>query len=48
MEARISVQQDIKLTSGSVIVETNNGLIDASVETGLQIIEQMFKNIQGD
>ena len=48
LDARISVQHDIKLSRGSVIVETNNGLIDASIETGLQIIEQMFKSIQGE
>ena len=48
IEAKISVQQDIKLSMGSVIVETNNGLVDASIDTGLQIIEEMFKTIQGD
>ena len=48
LDARITVQHDMKLSRGSVIVETNNGLIDASIETGLQIIEQMFKSIQGE
>ena len=48
MDARVSVQQDIKLTSGSVVVETSNGLVDASIDTGLQIIEEMFKTLQGD
>ena len=48
MEAKVSVQQDIKLSKGSVVVETNNGLIDASIDTGLQIIEEMFKTMQGD
>ena len=47
-EARVTVQQDIKLTSGSVIVETTNGLVDASIDTGLQIIEEMFKTLQGE
>ena len=39
-----------KLSDGEMsgVVETNNGLIDASIETGLQIIEQMFKSIQGE
>ena len=48
VEAKVTVQQDIKLTMGSVIVETNNGLVDASIDTGLQIIEEMFKTIQGE
>ena len=47
-EAKVTVQQDIALTSGSVVVETTNGLVDASIETGLQIIEEMFKTLQGD
>ena len=46
MEAKVSIQQDMKLSRGSVIIETNNGLIDASITTGLQIIEEMFKTIQ--
>ena len=48
IEAKVTVQQDMTLSKGSVIVETNNGLVDASVETGIQIIEQMFKNMQGE
>ena len=48
IEAKVTVQQDMTLSKGSVIVETNNGLVDASIDTGLQIIEQMFKNIQGE
>ncbi len=48
MEARATIQHDIKLKRGSVIVETNNGLIDASIDTGLQIIEEMFKTMQGE
>lgn len=48
MEAKVTIQQDVKLLKGSVIVETSNGLIDASINTGLQIIEEMFKTLQGD
>lgn len=48
VEARVSVQQDSNLVKGSVIVETSNGLIDASINTGLQIIEELFKNMQGE
>ncbi len=48
IEAKVTVQQDMTLSKGSVIVETNNGLIDASIDTGLQIIENMFKSMQGE
>ena len=48
IEARVSIQQDSTLIKGSVIVETSNGLIDASINTGLQIIEELFKNMQGE
>lgn len=48
IESKITIQQDIKLTKGSVVIETNNGLIDASIDTGIQIIEQLFKNMQGE
>jgi len=48
IEAKVTVQQDMTLIQGSVVIETNNGLIDASITTGLQVVEQMFKNMQGD
>ena len=42
-EAKISVVPDNDVKNGGVIVETSNGLIDASIETQLTIIEKALK-----
>lgn len=42
-EAKISVVPDNDIKDGGVIVETSNGLIDASIETQLAIIEKALK-----
>ena len=42
-EATISVIPDKEIKDGGVIVETSNGIIDASIETQIKIIEQVFK-----
>ena len=42
-EAKISVIGDSSISAGGVIVVTSNGLIDASIETQLAIIEKAFK-----
>ena len=42
-EAKISVIPDNDIKDGGVIVETSNGLIDASIETQLTIIEKALK-----
>lgn len=39
-EAKISVVPDATIKEGGVIIETSNGLIDASIETQLAIIEK--------
>lgn len=39
-EAKISVIPDATIKEGGVIIETSNGLIDASIETQLAIIEK--------
>ena len=39
-EAKIMVVPDVNITEGGVIVETSNGIIDASVKTQLAIIEK--------
>ena len=39
-EAKISVIPDASIKEGGVIIETSNGLIDASIETQLAIIEK--------
>ncbi|MBQ9246538.1 hypothetical protein IJ182_09760, partial [bacterium] len=41
-EAAISVIPDKEVKDGGVIVETSNGIIDASIETQLAIIEKVF------
>lgn len=42
-EAKISVVPDNEIKDGGVVVETSNGLIDASIETQLAIIEKALK-----
>ena len=42
-EAKISVIPDNEIKEGGVIVETSNGLIDATLETQLSIIEKALK-----
>lgn len=45
LDAKILVKQDKTLTQGSVIVETSNGIVDATLETQLEIIKEAFKVI---
>lgn len=42
-EAKISVIPDNEIKEGGVIVETSNGLVDATLETQLSIIEKALK-----
>lgn len=39
-EAKISVIPDAEIKEGGVIIETSNGLIDASIETQIKIMEK--------
>ena len=45
-EAKIKVVADDNIASGGAIIITENGIIDATIDTGLSILEQAFKNIQ--
>ncbi len=45
-EAKIKVVGDDNISSGGAIIITENGIIDATIDTGLSILEQAFKNIQ--
>ena len=45
IEAKIKVVPDDKIVSGGAIIVTENGIIDATIDTGLSILEQAFKNI---
>ncbi len=42
-EAKISVIPDATIKEGGVIIETSNGLIDASIETQMAIIEKALQ-----
>ena len=42
-EAKISVIPDNSIKEGGVIVETSNGIIDASIETQIAIIEKALR-----
>lgn len=44
-EAKIIVVPDNKITMGGAILETNNGVVDATIETQLEIIKEAFKKI---
>ena len=45
IEAKIYVTGDDNVEEGSVIIETSNGLIDANIETQLEVIKESFKQI---
>lgn len=44
-EAKIIVIADDTINLGGAIIETNNGIIDATIETQLEIIQEAFKKI---
>lgn len=45
-EAKISVVPDNNIKDGGVIVETSNGIIDATIETQISIIEKALKTAE--
>ena len=47
IERRIEISTDARLDRGSLIVETERGQLDASVEAQLQEIERGFADIVG-
>ena len=46
IEASIKVIPDENIQSGGAIIITDNGIIDATIDTGLSILELAFKKIQ--
>ncbi len=44
-EAKIVVVPDDSINMGGAIIETNNGIVDATIETQLEIIKEAFKKI---
>ena len=47
-EAKITVIPDKNIQEGGVIVETSNGLVDATIETQLSIIEKALNKNKGE
>ncbi len=45
LEAKIYVTGDKEIDEGSAIIETSNGIIDANIETQLELIKEAFKQI---
>lgn len=45
IEAKIVVLADESIELGGAIIETNNGIVDATIETQLGIIKEAFKTI---
>ena len=45
LEAKIFVTGDKDVEEGSAIIETSNGIIDANINTQLEIIKEAFKQI---
>ena len=44
-EAKIYVTGDKEVDEGSAIIETSNGIIDANIDTQLELIKEAFKQI---
>ena len=47
-EAKIVVIPDNTISDGGVVIETSNGIIDASVQTQVAIIEKAFASNKED
>lgn len=45
-DAKIKVVIDDNIVSGGAIIVTDNGIVDATIDTGLTILEQAFKKLQ--
>ena len=46
METKLSILSDESITEGGCIVETNNGLVDASVEAQLEIVQNALRSME--
>ncbi len=46
MEAKLSILSDEGITEGGCIVETNNGLVDASIEAQLEIVQNALRSME--
>jgi flagellar assembly protein FliH len=46
METKLSILSDESISEGGCIVETNNGLVDASVEAQLEIVQNALRSME--
>lgn len=46
METKLSVLSDEGITEGGCIVQTNNGVVDASIEAQLEIVQNALRSIE--
>lgn len=46
METKLSILSDESITEGGCIVQTNNGLVDASIEAQLEIIQTAIRSME--
>jgi len=45
IDAKINIFSDDTIEEGGCIIQTSNGIVDATVETQLEIIKEAFKGI---
>ena len=45
VESKLSILSDDSLTEGSCIIQTNNGVVDASIESQLDIIQNALRGV---
>ncbi len=46
METKLSILSDESITEGGCIVQTNNGLVDASIEAQLDIVQNALRSME--
>ena len=46
MDTKLSILSDESITEGGCIVQTNNGLVDASIEAQLDIVQNALRSIE--
>ena len=46
METKLSVLSDENISEGGCVIETNNGVVDATVETQLDIVQNALRSIE--
>ena len=46
METKLSILPDENITEGGCVVQTNNGIVDASIEAQLEIVQNALRSIE--